>query len=355
MTQRISRPVTVPSVSEAGASGSMREIIGAEVLVIDKDEQVRTGLHDLLGEASLNVTAVDDPNQAWELFERHFFSVVVVDLDTPTPNAGLETAATVHLVSPTSAVVALTPRKSYDDAVAAIRSGAVDVIFKSPDSVEYLVERIHEAASRSLDRRQITSILREARETYDEMLKRFMDAERRALDLEDKVSGRDSRVASDLEIRILVVARQGGVAETMAAQAPPLYRVVSALSGGEALDRCGSSHFHLVMIADDIDDLPPTMVARSVKAASAETMVVGLSRSPTGAVVEMIEGDHRVRLAEGLQSAAQLVAKLDDLTEAFRLRERERRHLQSIRERHYDFLRRYAAFKTRIDKVLAGT
>jgi hypothetical protein len=94
------------------------------------------------------------------------------------------------------------------------------------------------------------------------------------------------------------------------------------------------------------------MVTRSVKAQSGDTMVLALSRSPGGAMVEMVEGGHRVLLAEGIGNPDQLVAKLDDLTEAFRVRERELRYLQSFRERHYDLLRRYAVLKTRIDKVL---
>lgn len=338
-----------PEVSFAGSIA--RELVGAEVLVIDKDDDVREGMSELLAAAELNVTGVEDPSQAWELIDKRFFSVVVVDLDTPTPNAGLETVATVRVASPTSAVVVLTPRNSYEDAVAAVRAGAVDVITKSPDSVQYLKDRLHEAAARSLDRRQVTSVLREVRETYDTLLKRFMDAERRALDLEDKVSGRSDRLKDHSEIRILVVARHAKLAGEMKDKAGPGYSIESALTGGEALDRCGSSNYHLVMVADDIDDLPQSMVTRSIKAANADTMVLTVCRSPGGAVVDMIEGEHTVRLAEGLGGPAELVGKLDDLTEAFRVRERERRYLQAFRERHYDLLRRYAALKIRIDKV----
>jgi len=350
------RPRTPSPGSELTASLSVaRQLVGAEVLVIDRDQGVREGLIELLAEASLVVTAVDDPNQAWELLDRRFFSVVVVDLDTPLPSAGLDTIAAVRVAAPTSAVVVLTPRKSYDDAVAAVRAGAQDVILKVPDSVEYLKERIHEAATRSLEKRQVSAVLREAREIYDDMLKGFMDAERRALDLVDKASGRDSRQKSlDQEIHILVATQQDKLVQEMAQKAPPTYKIRGAQSGGEALDRCGSGYFHVVMVGDDLDDLPQSMVTRSIKAQSAEIMVLTITRTAQGARVEMIEGQHKVLLAENLTSPEQLVGKLDTLTEAFRVRERERRYLQSFRERHYDLLRRYAALKTRIDKVLGG-
>lgn len=341
------RPVTDTSVSSA----SLREVVGAEVLVVDRDEKVRGGMQEVLSAAELHVTAVADPDQAYELMQDRFFSVVVVDFDTPKPGAGVETAAALRTSSPTSAVVLLTPRRSFDDAVAAVRAGAVDVILKSPSSVGDLVERISQAAARSLDRRQLDAVMRDVRETYEELLRRFMDAERRALDLEEQVSGRAEREGGEAEIRILVIARLAAVAEEMTAKAQPSYRISSAVSGGEGLDRCGSSRFHVVMISDDIDDLPPSMVARSLRVSSPDTMLVGLTGTPTGAVLEMIEGDRRVRLADRIGSPEELLSKLDSVSEVFRVRERELRYLQAIRERHYDLLRRYAMLKSRIDRL----
>lgn len=352
-SQRPSQPSGAPDLS--ASMSVVRQLVGAEVLVIDRDEGVREGLSELLAEASLVVTAVDDPSHAWELLDRRFFSVVVVDLDTPLPSAGLETVAAVRVAAPTSAVVVLTPRKSYDDAVAAMRAGAGDVILKAPDSVDYLKERIHDAANRSLEKRQVSAVLREVREIYEELLRGFMETERRALDLEDKISGRDSRLKGiESEIHILVATQQDNLVQEMAAKAPPNYKIRGAQSAGEALDRCGSGYFHLVLIADDLDDLPQSMVTRSIKAQSSEIMVLTITRTVQGAKVEMIEGEHRVLLAERLTSPEQLIGKLDTLTEAFRVRERERRYLQAFRERHYDLLRRYAALKTRIDKVLGA-
>jgi DNA-binding NarL/FixJ family response regulator len=344
------RPATEHSVSGSFS----REVIGAEILVIDRDASVRDGMRELLSAADLHVTAVPGPAEARGFLRRRFFSVVVVDFDTPGPGGGLETAAAVRAASPTSALVVLAPRRSFDDAVAAVRAGAIDVIVKSPASVNQLAERISEAASRSFERRQIDAILRDVRETYDELLKNFMDAERRSSELEERLSGRAERGDAGTDIRILVVSPTAQVAEALSAGAPPHYRITAALSGGEALDRSGSWRFHVVMIADDLVDLPPSMVARSLKAASADTMLVGLSRGEGGMALEIIEGEQRVPLAEGLASPAELLARLDEVTEVYRVRERERRYLQAIRERHYDLLRRYAMLRSRIDRLIGA-
>jgi len=344
------------AATEQSVSGSFsREVVGAEILVIDRDESVRDGIHEVLAAADLNVTGVAGPDQARALLRRQFFSVVVVDFDTPSAGAGLETCAAVRAASPTSALVVLAPRRSFDDAVAAVRAGAIDVIVKSPESVHHLKERIFEAAARSLERRQVDAVLREVRETYDELLKRFMDAERRSSEQEERLSGRAERGDAGTEIRILVVSSSAAMADEMEAGAPPHYRITGALSGGEALDRCGSWRFHVIMIADDLTDLPPSMVARSIKASSADTMVVGLTRTASGFVLEIIEGEQRVPLFDRVRSPAELLARLDEVTDVYRVRERERRYLAAISERHYDLLRRYALLRSRIDRLLAGS
>jgi DNA-binding response OmpR family regulator len=351
-----SRPGTDPSAGGSVSGSFNREVVGAEILLVDGDAQARQRVTDVLSAAELNVTAVGEPEQAHDLLTRRFFSVVMVDLDTPAPGAGLDIAAAVRIAAPTSALVLLTQRSSHDDAVAAMRLGAVDVILKGADLAAGLEERIFLAASRALERRQIDGVLRDVRDVYEELLKNFFDAERRALEMDERLSGRAERGEADsgAEIRILVVARLVEVAEEMAAHAQPPYVITAARSGGEALDRCGSSRYHVVMISDDLHDLPPSMVARSIQAASAETMVVGLTGTSTGAVLDMIEGDRRVRLAERIGSPDELLATLDGVTEVFRVRERERRYLQEIRERHYDFLRRYAMLRPRIDRLVGG-
>ena len=88
-------------------------------------------------------------------------------------------------------VIAMTPRRSYDDAVDAVRAGAIDLILKAPESVAYLKERVLDAAGRSVGKREVDSVLVDVRGVHEEFLQRFMEAERRAIDLADKAAGRD--------------------------------------------------------------------------------------------------------------------------------------------------------------------
>jgi len=325
----------------------VRELVGAEVLVVDKDPAVQKGMTQLLSSASLHVTTVSTPDEAVAALGRRFFSVMVVDLDSPTPGAGLETTRHLKELSPTSMVVMLTPRKSFDDAVESIRAGAVDLVLKAPESVKYLMDRVLEAAGRSVGKREVNAILVDVRETYDDFLKRFMDAERRALD----AAGGVGSVGID-EIRVLVVASDDGLKRAIEERAPAGFTFSAANTGGEALDRCTSGRFHIIAVHDMLPDLPGSMVVRSAKTQAADAIVLQLSGPGPGGKVDLVQSKGTVPVVPEFTDAAQLAAKLDELGEAFRARARERRYTQAFRERHYDFLRRYVELKLKIDRAL---
>lgn len=345
--------MTEPSQSSRLTSG-VRALTGAEVLVIDQDERVTKGMTQLLSAAELHVTTVTNPEDALALLDKRFFSVIIADLDTPTPNAGLETIRAVKDKSPTSMVVVITPRKAFDDCVEAIRAGAIDIIVKSPESVQYLRERILEAAGRSVGKREVASILVEVRDAQEDFLKRFMDAERRALDLADQLAGRGAEEATGEDIQVLVAEPTGKVVEALAAAAPPGFAFESALAGGQALDLCGSARFQMAMVSDGMPDLPASMVVRSIKTQNQNMVVILFSGPGPGGKVEIVETTRNIPVLEQFTDVSQIVGRLDELAEAFRAKSRERRYTQAFRERHYDFLRRYVELKLKVDRSIGG-
>ena len=89
--------MTITSVS-----GPLAALVGVEVLVLDGDQRVHAGIEQLLSEASLHVTCTDSAQRALGLVDRQFFSVALVDIDTPAPRAGIETIAAIKKLSPTT-------------------------------------------------------------------------------------------------------------------------------------------------------------------------------------------------------------------------------------------------------------
>ncbi|MCX5743527.1 MAG: response regulator [Proteobacteria bacterium] len=340
------------SVQYRQSSGDY-SLIGVEVLVLDGDVRVHAGIQQLLSEAHLHVTCVTDAAEALELVEKQFFSVMLVDIDTPNPPAGISTIATLKERSPTSMIIALTPRRSYDDAVEAVRAGAIDLILKSPDSVAYLKERVFDAAGRSVGKREVDTILDDIRRVHDEFLRHFMDAERRAIEATDRAAGRDpNRNVGNEELRVLVIDEVDDFVTAISEANPAHFQFVHATSGGEGLDRISTAPFHYAMVAEDISDLPAKTIARTIRNQHSDTVVLTFLGPSDNGKVELVETLGTRTIIAPFNDVQQLLVRLDELAEAWRAKARERRYTQAFKERHYDFLRRYVEIKTKIDRAL---
>ena len=328
-------------------------LVGVEVLVLDHDERVHAGLAQLLSEISLHVTCVADAERALQLIDRQFFSVALVDIDTPSPVAGIDTIAAIKRATPTTMVIAMTPRRSFDDAVQAVRAGAVDLILKSPDSVAYLKDRVLDAAGRSVGKREVDTVLDDIKSVHEEFLKIFMDAERRAIDLADQLAGRDPSRLIDIDaLRVLVVDEVDELFDAMIEAGPRGFEFVHATSGGEGLDRISSGAWHYAMVAEDVSDLPGKTVARTIRNQYPDTVVLTFVGPADNGHVDLVETTGARTIVQPFAEPQQLLERLGDLAEAWRVKARERRYTQAFRERHYDFLRRYVELRTKIDRAI---
>jgi DNA-binding response OmpR family regulator len=346
--------MTIDSGSRTVHSGAHAALVGVEVLVLDGDVRVHAGIAQLLGEASLHVTAVAEAERALDLIDKQFFSVALVDIDTPTPGAGIPTIANIKRKSPTTMIVALTPRRSYEDAVEAVRAGAVDLILKAPESVAYLKDRVLAAAGRSVGKREVDSVLSEVRKVHDEFLQRFMDAERRAIDADDKIAGRDhSRMVNIDELVVLVVDEVEDFVTTMEKAKPKGFAFIHASSGGEALDRIATREFQYAMIAEDISDLPARTIAKSIRSQRPDTVVLTFLGPSENGHVNLVDATGSRPILKPFTDPKQLIGRLDELADAWRAKTKERRYTQAFREKHYDFLRKYVELKTKIDRALS--
>ncbi len=340
-------------------SGSYRQLAafaqlaGIEVLVLDSDTRVHSGIEQLLSEASLHVTCVASSADALAKVERQFFSVALVDIDTPSPAKGIHTIRAIKQASPTTMVIGMTPRRSYDDAVDAVRAGAVDLILKAPESVAYLKERVLDAAGRSVGKREIDVVLLDIRAVHDEFLQRFMETERRAIDLADKAAGRDPNKTIRLdELNVLVIDEVDELVASLTANAPKHYAFVHANSGGEGLDRANGGGFHYVLVAEDVSDLPASTIARTIRNQHPDAVVLTFRGPAANGHVKLVDHQGTRPLIPTFTDAKLLVDRLDELAEAWKVKARERRYTQAFRERHFDFLRRYVELKTKIERAI---
>jgi DNA-binding NtrC family response regulator len=332
---------------------------GQEVLVVDADEQVVRGLDRLLTRVGMIVTGTHDPVRARDQLLNKFFAVALVDADTPTPGGGIELLQFARDKSPLTSVVIMTARKSYETAVKAFRAGAADVVLKEPDVVPYLRERVVEAAGDIKATADRNSLLEEVAETHEDFLRRMRDLAREAVDLEDRAAGREPSDGGDDLLNMTVVLVDDDpnalakLEKVLTQDSGWHFR--AALTGGEALDVVTQMRPQIVIVKEDLPDLPGTMVVTTVKAGAPE--VITLLYNPPGksgraGEVKLVDAGGAMNLVASYSEPGQLVAPLGEIREALRAKSRERRYLQAFRQRHYEFLQRYNGIKTRLKEEL---
>jgi DNA-binding NtrC family response regulator len=331
---------------------------GQEILVVDADDQVVKGLDRLLTRVGLIVTGTHDPIRARDQILNKFFAVALVDADTPTPGGGIELLQFARDKSPLTSVVIMTARKSYETAVKAFRAGAADVVLKEPDVVPYLRERVLEAAGDIKATADRNSLFEEVAETHEEFLRRLRDVSHELLDLEDRVTGRTADDAGDpASISVVLVdddpAALEEIQRVLTADQGWNFRV--AFTGGEALDVVMQVRPQIVMVKEDLPDLPGSMVVNTVKASAPDALTLLYSppgKSGRAGEVKLVDASRVMSLIGSYTEPAQLVGPLNEIREALKQKTHERRYLQAFRQRHFEFLQRYNAIKQRLKEEL---
>ncbi len=246
-----------------------------------------------------------------------FYAVALVDADTPTPGGGIELLQFARDKSPLTSVVIMTARKSYETAVKAFRAGAADVVLKEPDVVPYLRERVVEAATDIKATADRNSLLEEVAETHEEFLRRLRDVAREGAGPGRsplRADGGGGRRARHRERRAgrrrSEGAREAGEgADRGGGLAVPR----RALTGGEALDVVSQERPQIVMVKEDLPDLPGSMVVHTVKSSAPDAVTLlytppgpqrAARRGEAGRLERHDEHDRELRGAEPARRAA---------------------------------------------------
>jgi DNA-binding NtrC family response regulator len=326
--------------------------------VVDADEQVIKGLDRLLTRVGLVVTGTPDPVRARDQLLNKFYAVALIDADTPTPGAGIELLQFARDKAPLTSVIVMSARKSYETSVKAFRAGAVDVVLKEPDTVPYLRERVIEAASELQSTSERNTLMEEISETHEEFLRRMRDMAKELVDLEDRVTGRagEADEGGD-DVNVVLV-------DDDPSSLPKIEKVLTAangwhfhaaVTGGEGLDFVTQMRPQIVIVKEQLPDLPGSMIVKTVRSSlpDAVTLLYNPPAQPGGSgELKMVDATRTINLLPSYSDAGQLVGPLNEIREGLRQKNKERRYLQAFRQRNYEFLQRYALLKQRIKTEL---
>jgi DNA-binding NtrC family response regulator len=150
------------------------------ILVVDDEAEIRENLEILLLDSHYRVTLAENGIEGLKKFEAEPFDLVLLDVMMPDKN-GLEVLQEIRKLSPDAAVVMITAFGTIENAVSAIKAGAMDYITKPWDNEKLLLD-IRNAVEQRRLRRENIQLKRALKERYnfsniigksDKMLKIF--------------------------------------------------------------------------------------------------------------------------------------------------------------------------------------
>jgi DNA-binding NtrC family response regulator len=126
-----------------------------KVLLVDDEADFVDVLADRLAARDLEVFKANSGAAALALAQERTFDAIVLDMAMPGMN-GIETLERLLEINPDLQVILLTGRATLEQAAAAIRTGALDLLEK-PAEIDTLVAKIELAATRrwSLEEKRI--------------------------------------------------------------------------------------------------------------------------------------------------------------------------------------------------------
>jgi DNA-binding NtrC family response regulator len=343
----------------AAPEGPAPSAAGQEVLVVDADEQVIKGLDRLLTRVGLVVTGTPDPVRARDQLLNKFYAVALIDADTPTPGAGIELLQFARDKAPLTSVIVMSARKSYETSVKAFRAGAVDVVLKEPDTVPYLRERVIEAASELQSTSERNTLMEEISETHEEFLRRMRDMAKELVDLDDRLTGREAGEADagGDDVNVVLVDDDPSSLSKLekVLTAENGWHFHGAVTGGEGLDFVTQMRPQIVIVKEQLPDLPGSMIVKTVRSSLPDAVTLLYNppaQSGGSGELKMVDATRTISLVPNYSDAGQLVGPLNEIREGLRQKNKERRYLQAFRQRNYEFLQRYAMLKQRIKTEL---
>jgi DNA-binding NtrC family response regulator len=347
----------MPSLLTTLADGPSDEAAARDILIVDGNAEVLRRLEQLFVEGGFHVTAVSDVDRARDQLTNRFFPIVVLDLDTPRALGGIDLLQFAKQSSPVSALIVLSPRRSFEAVASAFRAGATDVIPKTEEALPYLRSRVTAAARDFKAAQDRERLLVEASEMHDQFLQEMMALSRHIIDLEDKIlrgDGEGSTTSIPRSLELLVVDDQATLSKHLAAALPPEkgWHVRYVQTSGEALDAATQTTPQVLVTQETLPDLPSSMLIKTVKATSPD-LVALVFRPPdahSAGEVMMVESSKVVTLIPAYSDPDQLVEALQEVREALRRKAKERRYVAVFRKQHSDFLKRYATLKNKMTR-----
>jgi two-component system, NtrC family, nitrogen regulation response regulator NtrX len=144
------------------------------IVCVDDQAEVRRLLGEVFRAKGGNVVSFDDGEDAIKWLDTNDADLVILDLDLGAgKRTGIEICKAMRTKLPELPIIILTGHGTIDDAVAAVKAGAVDFITKDPyleDKLEISVEKVERIIKHAIDRKRLEAEINQLRASNDRLL-----------------------------------------------------------------------------------------------------------------------------------------------------------------------------------------
>ncbi len=133
--------------------------IGFQILVVDDEPNIRSGLAKGLSKLVDQVETAADIDEALQKFDAGDFAIVIADVRLPGDRSGLDLVSLLIERKPSTTVIVITAHGTVETAVDAMRRGAFDFITKPVD-----LNLIRQQVQKALDHHRLQAENRELRD-----------------------------------------------------------------------------------------------------------------------------------------------------------------------------------------------
>lgn len=320
---------------------------GDELLIVESGEGHRKVLLDLLeGEGYVCSAAANDA-EARERIRSKIFPVILVDIDLGgKASGGLDLLRFIRETSPSSAVIGLIHRRSFEAAVEAFRHGCIDLVYKSGDQMNHLKQIISAACTRFRMGGGSPDLLVEVRTALNDSFNTMLELARKVY---DEVS-----IAAMVNFRprvLFIESDQAMVQQLGALVQGKSWDIEAAISGGDGLDKAARG-FDLVVARDDLPDLRGTMILTNIQTSRPQTLGLLYSGPGENAAITQYKAARVADTFRPFTDPAQLIDQIDVLVGQLGYQQREQSVLRAFTNDHSELFRRFAELKLRIDKAI---
>lgn len=347
------------------------------ILMLEQDPASEQVLNDVLAAAGFEVYAADSFDSVVRAVTATPFPALLFDADQAGVRPDL-IVQKVHEIRPETAVIFTGRDSAAPRILEMLRAGAADFLAK-PIQPRLAAERVRDVLARDQARRAGMRHLRARAEAAEQELARversgasrvsglddqlilafargalqtFLDIEKQSAELERTANAQADGANRTLQAWIMHqdASFVGGML-SLAGRAglefkPPL------TSGGEVLDRLSAASPDLLMLGDAMPDIPTQLVLETIKSQhpDVEVLIIEGWGTPARSGV-LVSGTNPTEIRRPLAKADDILALVQIARERSADVSFSREFAERFRDRHKEFLRRYAEVMKRLNAV----